>query len=356
MSSIRLQAAGFRRQRKVEAREKARAFGMLASVFLGAAILVAVTAAVVGTIALVRYYREPEAVFEIPPKKEIRIPPQRPEHRMNVAKHEAARPKPTFTRKLLSTKPNNFSLPDLPQVDLDQMLPLDPSQLVSDQVTSLMGSSGIGRGLGSGLLGGGGTGSGAGFLGIKSGGERILLLFDISTSVINKAEKTGLPFAKIREETSKALGALPVTTRFGLVQFSRNYKPFRPELVVATKTNKDAAQAWIQNEWTEDGSLSASSQGVIAPSPNGIEAIMQFAFTLNPDVIYLISDGSFQRSPDDATVDHGELERLIDSLQKTGSAPGGCKIHFIGFGVKPEDEKTMKRLIRRNNGEYKAIQ
>jgi len=346
--STRLTADDFRQRRRNEARERDRVLGMLATV-------VAALAIVLGTIALVRYYQEPEAVFEVPPKQ-IRIPPKPPEHRMNVAKHEAARPKPTFTRKLLSSRPTEVTLPDLPQVDLDQMLPLDPSQLVSDQVTSLMGSSGIGNGLGNGLLGSGGTGDGMGFLGIRAEGNRILLLFDVSLSVVNKADQSGLPFSKIREQTIQALEALPVNARFGLVQFTRNFKPFRKELVVATQANKEAARQWIQEEWTDSGGMSASEAGVLSPSPNGIEAVLEFAFALDPDVIYLISDASFQRSPDNVTVDHDAIGDLIDSLQSNSSARGGCQIHFIGFGVREDDERTMKRIVRRNRGEYKDIE
>ena len=52
-------------------------------------------------------------------------------------------------------------LPDLPEVDMDQMLPLDPSELISDQVSGLVGSAALGSGLGSGFSGGGGSGDGS---------------------------------------------------------------------------------------------------------------------------------------------------------------------------------------------------
>ena len=184
---------------------------MLLALFGVSAIVVLVGGIALGLLTLVQYYKEPEAVFEAVPKKVIKIPPKTPEHKMNVAKHEASKPKPTFTQKLISTKPSEFALPDLPQVNLDQMLPLDPSELVSDQVSSLMGSSGIGNGMGNSLLGGGGTGTGMSFMGIESEGSRILLIFDVSGSVVNKAEKIGVPFSKIREETIKVIETLPNT-------------------------------------------------------------------------------------------------------------------------------------------------
>ncbi len=353
---MRLKAKDHRQQRRLETRERSRRVSVLLAVFGISAGIVFVGGIVAGLFALVTYYREPEAVFEAVPKKTIKIPPKTPEHRMNVAKHEASRPKPVFPRKLISTKPTEFALPDLPQVDLDQMIPLDPSELITDQVTGMMGASGLGSGMGTGLLGGGGTGTGMSFMGIETEGARILLLFDVSGSVVNKAASTGISFDKIREETMKLINTLPLNARFGLVQFVRNYKPFRQELVVATKANKDAAKQWIEEEWSDTGMMSASEAGVISPLPNGILEVLKFAFTLDPEVIFLISDASFQRSPDDITIPHEDIEDLLEELQEQSGVVGGVKFNFIGFGMREEDYDTMRRIVRRNDGKLREIE
>jgi len=351
--SQRLIAADYRQLRATESKERSQTLGLLAYGFLGAIGLVVALGVVVGTIVLVRYYKAPEAVFEVPPK-EIKIPPKPPEHRMNVAKHEASRPKPTFTQKLVSTIPTEFALPDLPQVNLDQMLPLDPSELVSDQVTSLMGSSGIGRGLGNGLLGGGGTGGGMNFMGIRSEGSRILLLFDVSSSVVNKATSAGVPLEKIQEETAKLLKALPIDTRFSLIQFTQNYKAFSEELMVATTANKEAAQAWVQNEWVTSGTMSSATRGV-ARNERGLIGVLEKGFSMQPDVVWIISDGSFQWSPGGTIGDipYDEVRKRIDDLQGALGRP--AVVHFIGFEIKPEDEDEWKRIVRKYRGELQAI-
>jgi len=351
---MRILASNHRQQRKVEARENSNRASLLLAVFGVSAAIVLVAGMGLGLLTLVEYYKEPEAVFVAEPKKIVKIPPKTPRHKMNVAQHEASRPKPTFTQKLVSTKPSAFALPDLPQIDLDQMLPLDPSELVSDQVSSLMGSSGIGNGMGNGLLGGGGKGGGLNFMGIESAGSRVLLIFDVSGSVVNKAEKLGLPFSKIREETSKLIETLPLNTRFGLIQFIRDYKPFKPELIVATKANKDEAQTWIEDSWNDSGSNLKAPY--IRVSPNGIQAVLDYAFSLKPDVIFMISDASFQRSPDDQTVPHDDIEKQLNTLQEKSGVMGGVKFNFIGFGMKEEDHETMKKIIRRNGGKLRQIE
>jgi hypothetical protein len=351
--SQRLVAADHRQLRAKEAKERRQTLGLLASGFVGALVVVAGLGVLVGTIVLVRYFKAPEAVFEVPPKQ-IKIPPKPPQHRMNVAKHEASRPKPTFTRKLVSTIPTEFALPDLPQVNLDQMLPLDPSELVSDQVTSLMGSSGIGNGLGTGLLGGGGSGSGMNFMGIRSEGSRILLLFDVSSSVVNKATNAGVPLEKIQEETVKLIQSLPIDTRFSLVQFTQNYKAFSEELLVATTANKEAAQEWVRQEWVTSGTMSSASRGV-ARNERGLVGVLEKGFAMRPDVVWIISDGSFQWSPGGQIGDipYDELRKRIDELQ--GGLGKPAVLHFIGFEIQPEDEDEWKRIVRRYRGELKPV-
>lgn len=351
---MRIQASNHRQQRKAESTEKNKRVSVLLAVFGMSAALVLVGGIGLGLLTLVEYYKEPEAVFEAVPKKTIKIPPKTPQHKMNVAKHEASRPKPTFTQKLMSTKPSTFALPDLPQVNLDQMLPLDPSELVSDQVSSLMGTSGMGNGMGNSLLGGGGSGTGMSFMGIESEGSKLLFIFDVSTSVVNKAEKIGVPFSKIREETSKLIDSLPLNARFGLIQFIRDYKPFKDELVVATSGNKKLAQSWIEESWSDSGTrLSAPYVDV---SPNGIEVVLDFAFSLQPDVIFLISDASFQRSPDNKTVPHEDIAKQLKALQEKSGVMGGVKFNFIGFGMKEEDHDSMKKIVRRNGGKLREIE
>lgn len=352
--SERLTAADHRQQKAKDAKENKRRWGLMGSIFLGVIIFHVVMIPVVGAFVLARYSKPPKAVFEIPPKPEVKIPPKTPEHQMNVQKHEAMTPKPTFSEKLISTRPMEFALPDLPQVDLDQMLPLDPSELINDQVSGLVGSSGIGRGMGTGLLGSGGSGDGMSFLGIQSEGKRIVLLFDVSGSVVNKANSSGLPMSKIKDETIKLIENLPIDARFGLIQFVRNYKPFHSQLTAATDGNKTAAAEWVRTQWSESGTMPASGRGVIKKEPNGIESVLDAAFAMEPDVVFLISDGSFWRDPGNEKVPYRELGRKIEDHQEN-SKFGEVPIHFIGFEMRAEERSELRRILRRTGGEFREV-
>lgn len=324
---------------------------VITSVIVGSIVVHLIALALFGLWTVAEYFKRPEARFEVK-KKVVKIPPKPPEHKMNVAKHEAMAPKPVFDDKLVSTRPTEFALPELPEVDLNQMLPLDPSELISDQVNGLIGSAALGSGLGSGFGGGGGTGSGMSFFGVKTNGDRIVLLFDVSSSVVNKAVRVGVPLERIQEETLKLIEKLPISAQFSMIQFTQNYKPFTDELLGATPANKKVAQKWVREKWVTSGTMTGN--GVVS-NPRGLMAVLEKAFEMRPNVIFLISDASFQWRIGGGISDipYDELRKAIDGLQK--SLPEKAPIHFIGFAPDDDDVKEWKRILRRSSGQFREL-
>jgi len=236
-------------------------------------------------------------------------------------------------------------------------LPMDPGDLVSDQVGSLMGASGLGSGLGTGGLGGGGTGgTGLSFFGIKTDGSRILLLFDVSASVLNKAQASGMPLTRIKQETLGLIQKLPLNARYSIVQFVRNYKPFSGELVAATPPNRERATQWMETEWNESGMLGARIKGVRTASPNGLPLVLDFAFSLKPDTLFLISDGSFeQTAPGDPnrSIPEAEIQAQLKRLQQ--AAGKEVPLHFIGFQMKESHRDFWRRAAQRSGGKFREL-
>ena len=231
---------------------------------------------VAGIVIVARYLTEPPAEFKV--TKDIRIPAEEREHKMNMAAFDGMAPKPSFTDKMQSLRPAALALPELPRIPMDQMLPLDPAEILADQVAALTGPGGAGSGIGLGAGGGGGSAgieTGFSFMGIESKGKRILLIFDVSASVLNKARKSGISLAKIKEETIGLLQQLPINARFGLIQFTQNFKAFREELLAATEANRAAAKTWIEEEWVDTGSMQASSK--VTRNPRGVVGVFEMA-------------------------------------------------------------------------------
>lgn len=335
-----------------DARAKARRKKLILTIIIAVVALHLAGGIVAGVVVVAKYIFPPPANFEV--KKDIRLPAKQREHKMNMAAFDGMAPKPSFNDKMQSIRPTAFALPEVPKMDMDQMLPLDPSEIVSDQASSLVGTGGLGSGLGGGGAGSGGTMGGVGmsFFGIQSTGKRILLLFDVSTSVKNKADAAGVPLSKIKQETSDLITKLPVSARFGIIQFTQNFKPFNRELVPATDQNRAAALSWIDTEWVETGTMGASSK--VQSNPRGLVGVLELAAKMQPDIIFLISDASFQWKPSGSieNVPWDEIKKITDgSLQ----GPEGCKIHFIGFEMKPEDKREIGSIVRKTGGKLREL-
>jgi hypothetical protein len=301
---------------------------------------------VAGIIVVARYFAEAPAEFKT--TKDVRIPAKKREAKMNMAALDAIAPKPTFSDKMQSSRPTAFSLPDVPNLPLDQMLPLDPSQFIGDQIASLSNIGAMGTGSGAASAGAGGFGDkGMSFLGIQSSGQRILLLFDVSLSVTHKAAKAGVPLEKIQQETINLIGKLPITSKFGIIQFTQNYKPFSKELLPATDNNRAAAVNWVQSEWVTKGSMSESSK--VTSNAQGFIGVLEVAAEMKPDVIFIISDGSFQWKAGGSagTIPWKEVKKIFtENLCKSGD----CKVNFIAFEAKDEDSREMKNISQRSGG------
>jgi len=306
----------------------------------------AAAAIVAGIVVVARYFAEAPAEFKT--TKDVRIPAKKREAKMNMASLDAIAPKPTFSDKMQSSRPTAFSLPDIPNLPLDQMLPLDPSQLISDQMASLSNVEAMGSGSGAASAGAGGFGDkGMSFLGIQSSGQRILLLFDVSSSVTHKAAKAGVPLEKIQQETINLIRKLPITSKFGIIQFTQNYKPFSKELLPATDNNRTAALNWVQTEWVTKGSMSESSK--VISNSQGLIGVLDLATEMKPDVIFIISDGSFQwkAGGGSGTIPWTVVKkRITENLCKSGD----CKVNFIAFEAKSDDTKEMRGISQRSGG------
>jgi hypothetical protein len=315
-----------------------------------ASIAVHVIAAILAGIWIVaRYLLPTPATFEV--KKEIRIAAEERQHRMNMDEFDALKPKPTFQDKMATARPTEFALPDLPPMPLEALSTIDPSDIVSDQLDSLVGAAGAGSGSGT---GGGGRG-GISFLGVTSTGSRVVLLFDISKTVNNSVARVGLPMEAIRDKVTELIDSLGINTTLGIGQFARSYAFFDKELLPASDPNKARIKEWLDKYFSTSGSLSRSAPNYV-PGSAGFLVVLEEAFKLKPDLIYVLSDGGFYRGSGYDKIPYDEIGRKMRELQEAAEQP--ATINFIGVGMKKEDRNNMRRIIsqRGNGGRFRELE
>jgi len=302
---------------------------------------------------LVTSFRE-EPVFSAP--KTIYLPQRELEHQMAVAEFQNAAATPATipaltTESLLATM---TALPQVPDVDFT---PVENEAMITES-DALFGQSGLMGALGA-LSS---QASSVSFLGITEEASRFMIIVDISTSVLNSVTAAGSSMEDIRDEAKKLVQSLNANTLFGFIQHSRNYDPFQDNLIPATVGNKELALSWLDNRFRTDGSGSGWRSGPpVEGDTNGILTILNFAFKMQPDVIFLISDGGYfatTQSGGQRAIPLGDVTGLISGLQK--QLTDDVRIHAIHFPDprKITDERIggdMRSIANRNDGKYRKI-
>ena len=317
-----------------DANVKKRRIRMLVSIIIGVVLLHVAAGLVAGIFIVAKYIFPPPANFVV--KKDVRLPAKKREQKMNMAAVDAIAPKPTLNDRMQSARPTAFSLPDVPDMPLDQMIPMDPSQLMADQIASLSNTDALGAASGAGAAGGGIGGKGSNFLGIDINGDRILILFDVSQTVVINANRAGYPYTKVGEEAQKLFKGLPITARFGMAEFNEDrLSPFRPTLVPNSSSNRNAAVPWIASNLTGSNRVDGSGW------KGSLVGALKYAESVKPDVIFILTDADYRSVRDSGW---GEVKEQLNKIRsEDGSEP---QINFVVFCPRENEIKGLKDMVK----------
>lgn len=312
---------------------------------------------------------EPKPDFT-PPSKRVFLPAQIRQQSLSNARHDAAAPRPTFSKRMASPAPGPVTVPPMPDVDLKQMLPLDPSELVSDQVSGMIGASGYGRGTGRGLSGGGGTGKGSGmaFFDIRDTARSVVIMIDVSQSMFSRTgdydsgsrkllkEGSEQSFDVIRQEAGKMIQGLGPDTRFGIIRWSGSARCWKPELVRATDANKREAIAHITDE------VDANTAPPTGGRPGGtrhdyaIEELLRLA----PESAFMLTDGNATATQPGGGMKTIPADILLDQLTAASKSreilPRIHTIYYLTGADKKEEEDMLKAIARKTKGKFRKVE
>lgn len=285
-------------------------------------------------------------------KKSIYLPQRKLEHKMAVANFQQAAQSPMQMEKIQVARmtPDNLpKLPEMPRMDFTPVTPDTPSPIGN----SLFGSAGIG-GMMQGLVG---EASSISFLGIQESASRLVIVVDVSTSVFNAANAAGTSMDIVKAETEKLIEKLNANTLFNLIIHRRTFLPMKDSLITATQANKEFAIDWVQSKFPSTGEQSISGARSGPGDTRGILPVLDLTFDMEPDVIFLISDGGYFNQ-DNRPVTLSEVLDLIGDRQP--EMPEEVRIHSVHFPDPRSinDERIgsgMRSIANRNDGKYRTF-
>ncbi|MDQ8188203.1 hypothetical protein [Pelagicoccus sp. SDUM812002] len=238
------------------------------------------------------------------------------------------------------------AIPALPQdtLDLDSM----EDSFLSDAHSSLAGSGLMEL---AGSLSG--SESAAQFFGVKDSGRRIVIVVNTSASVVRKAAARGVSIEQLQEEAARLVDGLDSGTLFGIVQFSQGTKSFSEYMAPGLVRNKREAREWIHRELK--GNPKIEDDALV-----GHEAALAGAMALQPDLVFLVTDGSLNRRAPKKGGGYSypkiSFEQLLSFADKqvlqTGARP---RLHVVGFELGDLEREGLGRLAKRFGGTLREM-
>lgn len=175
------------------------------------------------------------------------------------------------------------------------------------------------------------------FCGVEGGGNHFVYLVDSSSSM-------GSAFESAREQLMQSIDVLKPSQRFYVIFFDaesdymRLSSPDRDEArsAYATPQNKAALRRWAMTIGMDRGRAPYDA--------------LPFAIDLDPDVIFLLSDGEFPQTIEDLLKDINRVDNLF------GDNGPISIVHTIGYHSREgESESLMKRIAKQNGGQYRHV-
>lgn len=282
-------------------------------------------------------------------KKTIYLPQRELEHRVAVAEFQQAAATPLQLEKLVTSAllpPDLPAMPTVPRVDFN---PLDNADFMTRDAQALLAESGL-----SGALGGlKSASSTAAFFGVEDSGERIVIAVNTSVSVRNKAQRRGVTWDQLQDEVINLIARLDGGTLFAIVQFSQGVRVFPDFLAPATAANREAAEVWVRERLRGNPPVTPDQAWL------GHEAALEAALRLEPDVVFLVTDGVLnRREKSGGRVTYPEIryETFVASVRSFQRASSRrARIHVIGFEVRPDDAENLRRLTREFHGQLREF-
>ena len=173
------------------------------------------------------------------------------------------------------------------------------------------------------------------FCGVEGGGNHFVYLVDCSKSM-------GIAFESARNELLRSIDALRPDQRFYVIFFDAepDYMRVNPrdadntQSVLATPKHKLALKQWAMGIKMDRG------QAPYEP--------LEFALELQPDVIFLLSDGEFPAGIESLLQERNRVENLF------GENRIRSIVHTIGYHSRT-GEVRMRAIAQQNQGQYRHV-
>ena len=299
------------------------------------------------------------------------------EHKVSLGRKQSTMSAPEQAKRVTTNSAfAKVALPEMPE------MPTATTDVFANRAIGLGGAGSAFGATGTPGGGGGGGGSGINFFGLRTRAKNVVILVDVSDSMImspappplkpgerpsslaNRSTKGPQTYRALEIEVSRVIRSLDASISFGVVCFAGDVKPFKTNLVAANDLEKTQAIKFIEqhnpslNVVAERKAGERAAAGFTAPASasNSVTkfnhggtrafAAMEYAFSMNPDAVFLVSDG--------VPSDKAANAFLTEIAEKQKQLPKPAVINVVAY-LADSGQKFMQDLASQNQGSFKEI-
>jgi hypothetical protein len=297
------------------------------------------------------------------------------EHKVSLGRKQSTMSAPEQAKRVTTNSAfAKVALPEMPEM---------PTATTDVFANRAIGLGGAGSAFGAtGTPGGGGQGGGSGinFFGLRSRAKSVVLCVDVSDSMVMSGVQAPLKPGEIRtistkpvkgpqtynvleREVMRVVRTLDASMNFSVVCFAGDVAPYKTAMVPANDMEKERAIKFIlehnpgMNLVAERKAAERQAAGFAATggttsvtkfNHGGTRAFaaMEFAFSMNPDMICLVSDG--------IPTDREANQFLAEVAERQKQLPRPAVINVVAY-LADSGQKFMQELAARNQGSFKEI-
>lgn len=249
-------------------------------------------------------------------------PPLALEPELTIAPIRTERPRQASAAAQSAAEASPAGLPELQFEVAADLIEVEPTGPNHSRTGARKARSGNGQGAGR------GTGGGQPFFDVPGPGESIVFIVDNSRSMNHPHDSEfKTRFRRVKAELLKCIALMPADGRFSVIFFAREVFPLpAPGLRTADPVTKEAALRWV-------GAMDAGG------SPTDPRKALALGLRLQPDRIYFLTDGEFERAANLTLLKLRQERTIIDTF---------------AFGERL-GEDLLRQLAEHNRGRYTFV-
>jgi hypothetical protein len=287
------------------------------------------------------------------------------EHKVSLGRKQSTMSAPEQAKRVTTNSAlAKVALPEMPE------LPSATTEVFANRAIGMGGAGSAFGATGTPGGGSGGGGSGINFFGLRTPARNIVIVVDVSSSMVDgvskdgKTKKSERTYSGLEREVGRLIRSLDNSMKFSVICFAGGLESYKPSLVAVNDADKTRAIDFVRAHSPATkliAAMRASEREAAGFKPSATPAAgaagfnhagtragaaLEMAFSMMPDAILFVSDG--------VPTDKQDKVLLAEIAEKQKAMPKPAIINVVAY-LADGGQNFMEELAKQNQGSFREI-